>query len=92
MTDLEKERRRGEHAKQLLADQLLNEVLDEMEKDTVSMWEQSPARDVEAREHLHLFYLACKQVRERLKTILDTGKMAEQQLTLMEKVKQKLFN
>jgi hypothetical protein len=87
---LEEEKNRGDHAQRLLADPLLNEILDSMEKETVELWEVTPARDTEGREHLHRFYLVCRKFRNTLKTMADTGKMANIQLerSLPEKVAQ----
>lgn len=91
--ELEQEKRRGDHAQQLLKDELLNEVLDEMLNQTLEAWENSPARDGEGREYLHKFYLATKKVRNTLKSFVETGKMANIQIerSLVEKVKTKLF-
>jgi hypothetical protein len=85
---LEEEQRRGVHASQLLNDELLNKTLDEIEADTLNLWENTPARDVEGREHLHRFYLACRKFRNTLKSHLETGKMANTQIerSLTEKV------
>jgi hypothetical protein len=85
---LEEEQRRGVHASQLLNDELLNKTLDEIEADTLNLWENTPARDVEGREHLHRFYLACRKFRNTLKSHLETGKMANIQIerSLTEKV------
>jgi hypothetical protein len=85
---LEEEQRRGVHASQLLNDELLTQTLDEIEADTLNLWENTPARDVEGREHLHRFYLACRKFRNTLKSHLETGKMANIQIerSLTEKV------
>jgi hypothetical protein len=77
---LEQEKRRGDHAARLLNDELLNETLDAIEADTITLWENTPARDSEGREHLHRFYLACRKFRNTLKSHLETGKMASIQL------------
>ena len=89
MPNLEEEKRRGDHAARLLADELLNETLDEIEKETITLWESTPARDSEGREHLHRFYLACRKFRNTLKSHLETGKMANIQLerSIAEKAK-----
>jgi hypothetical protein len=90
MQKLEQEKRRGDHAQRLLADDLLNETLDAIEKETIELWESTPARDSEGREHLHRFYLACRRFRNTLKRHLETGKMASIQLerSLPQKVAQ----
>lgn len=93
--NLDEEKRRGEHAQRLLKDELLNEVLDTMERNTIQMWEATPARDTEGREHLHRFYLACRKFRNELQSMLDTGKMASQQMSAMEKAQEavkRIFN
>jgi hypothetical protein len=87
---LDEEKRRGDHAARLLEDVLLNQTLDEIEKHTLMLWEETPARDVEGREHLHRFYLACRKLRNTLKSHLETGRMANIQLE--QSFKQKVAN
>lgn len=92
--DLDQEKRRGDHADRLLKDELLNEVLDSLEKETLLLWEDTPARDIEGREHLHRFYLICRKFRNTLTSMIKTGEMADIQIkqSLAQKVKTKLLN
>jgi hypothetical protein len=80
MTDLEKEKRKGEHAGRLLQDELLNEILDDLEKQIITKWEATPPRDKKAREQLWLFYVAAKRLRNALKSCFETGEMAKVQI------------
>jgi hypothetical protein len=80
MTDLEKEKRKGEHAGRLLQDELLNEILDDLEKQIITKWEATPARDKEAREELWLFFVAAKRLRNTLRSCFETGEMAKVQI------------
>jgi len=90
LTDLEKEKRKGEHAGRLLQDELLKEILDDLEKQIIDKWEQTPARDKEAREELWLFYVAAKKLRNTLQSCFETGEMAK--LQLEQSMKEKVVN
>ena len=90
MDELEKEKRRGEHAGRLLQDELLNEILDDIEKQIIAKWEATPARDKDAREELWLFYVVTKKFRNTLRSCLDTGEMAK--LQIEQSMKEKVVN
>lgn len=87
---LDKEKRRGEEAQRLLNNDLLKETLDAMESEAITLWEQTPARDVEGREHLHRFYIAVRKFRNTLLNFVSTGDMAS--LQIERSAKEKIVN
>jgi predicted PolB exonuclease-like 3'-5' exonuclease len=80
---------RGNEARSLLANQLLQETLAMMKKEVIDKWAACPARDVKGREWLWQFYQNTLKFEEKLTEVLNTGKLAfqEKQMSLMEKVR-----
>ena len=81
---------RGERAKQLLKDPLLKEAFEVCKKQILQTWENSPARDVEAREWLWKLYQASLRFEEVFKGFIDSGKMAEEQLKHKQSLKDRI--
>jgi hypothetical protein len=67
---------RAANAKRLLADPLLQEVLDEIEKAAVNAWASTRMADVELREMAYHSLKASRRVRETLKGVVDNGLVA----------------
>ena len=67
---------RAERARQLLNDPLLVEVLNLIESDLLSQWENCPARDVEGREAIWVYYKTAKKFRGILEGAVESGKIA----------------
>ena len=81
MTDqTELEIRRGEHAAQLLNDELLQEAFAFTEQELTRQWQNSPARDHEGREKLWLSLKLLQRVHGHLSSVLETGKFAKASL------------
>ena len=81
---LETEIRRGEHAAQLLNDELLQEAFATIEKELTNQWANSPARAADDREKLWLMLKLLSRVQLHLQSTLETGQIA--QATLGERV------
>lgn len=93
LTDEQKRRvelDRANKAKALLESEMLKEILDTLERDTIDLWEQTPSRDNEAREKLWMFYVVTRKFRNTLLKAIETGKMAEIQLAEKRGLKQVL--
>lgn len=84
MDSLENEIRRGEHAAQLLNDELLQEAFATIEKEYTAQWLSSPERDVEGRERLRLMVKTLHRLQLELQSTLETGHIAK--ATLAERV------
>jgi len=67
---------RAERAKALLADPLLNEVLDSIEAAAISAWASTAMDAVEHREMAYHSLKASRRVRETLKGVVDNGLIA----------------
>lgn len=81
---LETEIRRGEHAAQLLNDELLTEAFAHIETELTEKWKNAPARDQDGREKLWLTLKMLERVRLHLRSTLETGQIAR--ATLAERV------
>lgn len=86
MTDNEKVHR-GEEAKRLLENQLLNEAFDTLEQEYTQVWKQTKASDEVAREKLWMAINQLSKVKMELHSVIQTGKVAKNAL---EKAQQAL--
>jgi len=77
MTDLKRE----EHAQRLLNDELLQEAFDTLREDLMNRWTHSGSTDLEARESIWLAIRLLDRIDGHIKSIVETGHMAE----MMEK-------
>lgn len=89
---------RAERARRILDDELVKGALADMKRRIVEAWEQSPARDVEGREHLHRYLKVIGQFEGAFIAHIETGKIAahaikaeEEQKSLMDKVRAKIY-
>ena len=77
---LEEQTIRGHKAAQILENPLVIEAFAEVRKQIMLAWEQTPARDVEAREFMFKLHQASLRFEEVFKGYVDTGKMAADQI------------
>ena len=71
---------RGARAKELLGNELLQEVFARLDAEYISAWRQMPARDVDGRERLWQAVNIVGKVKDHLTTILNNGKLAQREL------------
>lgn len=64
---------RAEHAKRLLEDTLLVEVLDSIEQAAIQAWATTAMGDNENREMAYHALKAARRIRETLKGVIDNG-------------------
>lgn len=77
---------RSSQAKTILENDLFKESFENLKKVYSSaLLEQTGAKDSEAREKLWLAYQVLGKVEQHLKEILETGKLAEKQLSSLKK-------
>lgn len=87
MTDqTEHEIRRGEQAERLLSDPLLVEAFATIEQELTRQWQDSPARDTQARETLWLSLKLLHRLQGQLQVVVETGQVAK--ATLAQRVGQ----
>ena len=70
----------GDRAKEVLENEAFNAAFDDIEKEILNQWKQSPARDLEGREKLWLMLSLLGKVKLTLQSTLDTGKLATAEL------------
>lgn len=80
MDDLEVNLQRGDRAKLLLEDELLNEMLAKIEEDCFREIRASSLLEGEVREKAYLILKTVDILKSKLRTVMDTGKMAEVQI------------
>lgn len=83
---------RGARAKEILENELYIESFEIIKNEVMTAWQQSPSRDLEGREKLYLMLAMLNKVQSTLQTVLETGKIAQHELThkqnLYEKAKE----
>ena len=77
MDDLEINLARGDRAKLLLEDELLNEMLKRIEDDCYREIRSSKLMEGPIREQAYLLLTTIAILRAKLRSVMDTGKMAE---------------
>ena len=77
MDDLDINLARGDRAKLLLEDELLNEMLKRIEDDCYREIRNSKLMENPIREQAYLLLTTIDILRAKLRSIMDTGKMAE---------------
>ena len=80
---------RSSQAKQLLENKLFQESIDSLKKIySEALLDKTGAKEGETREKLWIAYNVVGKVEEHLKSILETGKLAEKQLEIFRKIQQ----
>ena len=88
-TSRERELNRSSQAKQLLENKLFQEALDTLKKIySEALLEKTGAKEGDTREKLWIAYNVVGKVEQHLKSILETGKLAEKQLEVFRKQSQ----
>jgi hypothetical protein len=77
MDDLEINLARGDKAKLLLEDELLNEMLKKIEDDCYREISSSKLMESHIREQSYMLLTTIDNLRAKLRSVMDTGKMAE---------------
>ena len=68
---------RGERATQLLNDPLMIEAFEAVRKEVISKWQDTPARDSDAREWLWKLHQASLRFEMIFKGFMDSGRIAD---------------
>lgn len=88
---LREDESRGEQARALLENPLLQEAFAALDKSYVEAWRGTGARDAEARERLWQATQIVGKVRTHLRTVMDTGKLARHELDSIARLGEKRF-
>ena len=85
----ERELSRSSQAKQLLENKLFQESIDSLKKIySEALLDKTGAKEGETKEKLWIAYNVVGKVEQHLKSILETGKLAEKQLEIFRKIQQ----
>jgi len=71
---------RGDEARRLLENEVLQAALDAIESEVVNQWEQCPARDKDGKEALWQLLKTSKKFRRLLTGYVETGNLARENL------------
>lgn len=81
---------RGQRARELLNDELLVESFDILRSNLHKKFEQSKSDESTEREKIWQMLHLVNEVERHLKNIVSTGKVAEAELSRLQKLRQKL--
>jgi ParB-like chromosome segregation protein Spo0J len=84
---LENEVSDGHKARQILEDKVFKGAVERIESSLLRGIEQTAFTDEKAREKLCQSYTLLKQLLRDLESVMETGQMAERQISLMERAK-----
>jgi hypothetical protein len=78
---------RGQQATELMEHPLMLEAFSTIRESYLTQWENSPARDTEGREKIWTYLKQLETLRSQMTTVMQTGRMAQEQRSLMERMK-----
>jgi len=91
MATIEQRIYEGARAKDVLDNEVFQQVFDDIEKELFQAWTESPARDAEGRERIHQYLAMLRKVKAHLTTTMETGALAkldlEHKKTMSERAK-----
>lgn len=76
---------RGEAAQRVLDSEVYQQAWDDVKAAMLKEWENSPARDVEGRERLHMMMACMKMTRKYLEGYMQTGKLSKNRLAELDR-------
>jgi hypothetical protein len=86
MANAYEEDARGRQAKELLENAMFREAMDSLRDGIITKWRGCPIRDLDGQHELKLMDKLLIDIEAYLKVIIDTGKMAEIQLSRESKI------
>jgi len=84
---LEREAARGQQAKDLLENELYKEAWDKVESAIIQKWKDCGIREKDSQLELKQMFHVLSEVKRYVQVVVETGKMAQIQLTRDSKVK-----
>ena len=81
MKTLEERLHSGSRAKEVIENEEFQASFDAIEAEVMETWKNTPARDVEGREKCYDYLKVLQKVKAHLVSTLETGKLAELELT-----------
>ena len=91
MTTLEDRLYQGNRAREILENEAFVSAYEAIEKDVITQWTSSPARDAEGRERLWTYLQMLHKLKAQITQTLETGQLAQLELqhkqTLMDRAR-----
>ena len=88
---LEEQISNGDRAREVLENPAFAQAFEAIKQELVEQWKQAPARDLTGKEHLWNLHKLTEKLELALRSTLDTGKLAREQLrherTMLERAK-----
>tara|TARA_R110000824_G_scaffold192924_4_gene375143 strand:+ start:133 stop:399 length:267 start_codon:yes stop_codon:yes gene_type:complete len=82
---LREEMDRGAKSAALLRNELLVEAFETLETQYTESWKSSASHHADARERIYMLTTALAALRQHLISVVETGRLAERQLTELNK-------
>ena len=82
---LREEMDRGAKSAALLRNELLVEAFETLETEYTDAWKSSAPQSADARERIYMLATALQALRQHLISVVETGRLAERQLTELNK-------
>jgi hypothetical protein len=76
---------RGQRARAILDDPLVDEAFAAIERECLAEWRRAPARDVEGRERLWLMLKMTERLKAHFVSLIDSCKVAAERIAQLEK-------
>lgn len=80
MATIEKRIYDGNRAKEVLENEVFQQVFADIEQELFDAWTNSPQRDSEGREKIHQCLTMLKKLKANITTTLETGRLAQLEL------------
>lgn len=77
MTTLERRLYDGNRAKEVLENEVFQQVFADIEQEYTQAWMNSPARDQEGREKLWQYVMTLRKLKAQITNTLESGKLAQ---------------
>lgn len=85
MADRDKEIAQGEHASRILQDEVYQEAVASLEEDLFDAWKQTKWNQFLKREFIYRQYRVIGEVNQRLRGIMDKGKVSAHNVAAQNK-------
>ena len=80
MSTLEQRLYLGDRAKEVIENEVFVDAFEQIQKEVIEQWTNSPARDAAGRESLWQYLMILRKVKANLTTTMETGKLARLEL------------
>jgi hypothetical protein len=89
-TTIEQRLYNGDRAREILENEVFQQVFTDYRQEITDQWMKSPARDQEGRERLWVFLAHLNKLEAMIQTTLDTGKLAKKDLEYRQSMQERI--